>query len=505
MVVKRPIQKKRTAGKPRRIPAGPSLAKLSVPVMQSVLLRERLLRRLDAARAHPLLWISGSPGSGKTTLVASYLQSRKLRFLWDQLDEGDGDPATFFHYLGMAAERVAAARLPTLTPESVGAIKPFARRWFRELCGALAPSSVIVLDDVQNVPADSPFHAALREGLAQIPNGISLVLLSRQPPPPSLARLQVNGTMEVIAGDELRLTVEESADLARLRGTRGSRHFVERLHGTSEGWAAGFILLLSAGEAPGNALRPLFEYFSTEVLQRADARTQRVLVETAPVPNLTADIAAAITGLPDAGGVLEALAREACFTTRHEGPRSTFQYHSLLQLFLLARGEELLPASRRREIRCQAARLLENDGQPEAAIDLLEKVGGQHEQVRLIALRHAPSMFASGRIATLRRWLEAIPADVREKDPWCSTGWGSQCSTATLCPANTCSSAHSTWCGSMATLLRSTRSGRAPPEAISTSPTRWRRWNTCCRNGTSCTRKARRSLRRWSRWWRRQS
>lgn len=418
MVIKRPIAKQRAAGKRPQLPAGPSLAKLSMPMMQSVLPRERLLRRLDAARAHPVLWVSGPPGSGKTTLLASHLQSRKLPFLWNQLDEGDGDPATFFHFLGRAAQALASARLPALTPESLGAIKPFARRWFRELCAALPPGSVVVLDDVHSVAAESPFHAALPEGAAQIPQGISLVLLSRQPPPPSLARFQVNGTMAVIDPDELRLTLEESDDLARLRGCAVPRSQVERLHRSSEGWTAGFILLLSAGEVPGKGLRPLFDYFSTEVLGRADARTQRVLIETAPVQALTAEIAAALTGLPDAGEVLEDLSRRACFTTRHGGPRPTFQYHSLLRRFLLARGEEVLPGARRQEIRCQAARLLEADGQPEAAVDLLKEAGQQHEEIRRIALRHAPAMFGSGRIATLRQWLEEIPSQVRDGDSW---------------------------------------------------------------------------------------
>ena len=56
---------------------------------------------------------SAPPGAGKTTLASSYVDARELRHLWFQLDAGDADPATFFHYLGVAA----GGRLPHLTAE----------------------------------------------------------------------------------------------------------------------------------------------------------------------------------------------------------------------------------------------------------------------------------------------------------------------------------------------------------------------------------------------------
>jgi len=43
----------------------------------------------------------------QTTLVASWLESRKLPSLWYRLDEGDADLATFFYYLGLAAKKAA--------------------------------------------------------------------------------------------------------------------------------------------------------------------------------------------------------------------------------------------------------------------------------------------------------------------------------------------------------------------------------------------------------------
>lgn len=54
------------------------LAKLSRPRLHSPVARERLFALLDTERAHPLVWVAGPPGAGKTTLVASYCVARRL-------------------------------------------------------------------------------------------------------------------------------------------------------------------------------------------------------------------------------------------------------------------------------------------------------------------------------------------------------------------------------------------------------------------------------------------
>ncbi|MCK5433170.1 MAG: hypothetical protein KAJ03_10515, partial [Gammaproteobacteria bacterium] len=87
-----------------------SLAKITQPSISGLYPRERLYKLLDQALNKQAVWISGPPGSGKTSLVSSYLNTRGVKNLWYQVDEGDADIATFFYYMRLAVPRVTPRR-----------------------------------------------------------------------------------------------------------------------------------------------------------------------------------------------------------------------------------------------------------------------------------------------------------------------------------------------------------------------------------------------------------
>jgi hypothetical protein len=97
-------------------------------------------------RPSRIVWVSAPAGAGKSSLGSSWGEARQLRVAWYQVDAGDADPATLFHYLGLAAKAAAGAQrveLPHLTPEYLPRLDVFVRRFYEGFFACLSrrPSS----------------------------------------------------------------------------------------------------------------------------------------------------------------------------------------------------------------------------------------------------------------------------------------------------------------------------------------------------------------------------
>jgi LuxR family maltose regulon positive regulatory protein len=112
------------------------LAKITRPTLSGVVQRNRLFALLDSGMGRTVNWLAAPAGSGKSTLVADYLDARALPCIWYQCDEGDTDLATFYYYMGLAAKKASPRHrkpLPLMTPEYLTGIPTFTRRFFEQL------------------------------------------------------------------------------------------------------------------------------------------------------------------------------------------------------------------------------------------------------------------------------------------------------------------------------------------------------------------------------------
>ncbi|MGZ8842557.1 MAG: AAA family ATPase, partial [Pyrinomonadaceae bacterium] len=326
-----------------------------------ILARPRLLERLQANLTLPVTLVTANAGSGKTTLVADFLRKQERPYVWYQLDHTDADPAVFLGYLAHGIQQ----RVPNFGESTLAYIRQsqelaqHAERaadvLINEILEGVEQQLIVVLDDYHHLGAETPVHTILDRLIAYLPDVIHIVIIAREVPPLTLARLRSQDSLSFIDRGDLLFTDLETQDLFRkvfglALTPEQLREYGERTHG----WITALQLVrqvaqrqvTSAEHQKGldplavlhQSERDIFEYFAEEVFAAEAPEVQQFLMRVALLDRIELETCARLFPELRSSVVLPALVRGNVFMTiASDRTGEEYRLHPLFQSFLRRR------------------------------------------------------------------------------------------------------------------------------------------------------------------------
>jgi LuxR family maltose regulon positive regulatory protein len=407
------------------------------PLRPHVVIRPRLIERLNEGLHRKLTLIAAPAGFGKTTLVSAWMAGCDQQVAWLSLDKGDSDPTLFLTYLVAALQTIA----PTIGGGVLGALQAPQPPPTESILTALLNESttipdhfVIVLDDYHVIDA-KPIDQALTYLVEHLPPQMHLVIATREDPQLPLARLRARGQLTELRAVDLRFTLSEAAAfLNQVMGLNLSAQDIARLSTRTEGWIAGLqlaALSMQGHQDTASFIRSftgshhfVLDYLVEEVLQQQSERIQTFLLRTSILDRMTGSLCDAVLLNPSGSGqeTLEHLERANLFLVPLDNERRWYRYHQLFADLLQQRFHQSTassPGDERNgvaELHSRASQWYEDHSLTIEAFHHAVAANDVERAERLIAGEGMPLQFRGPMISVLN-WLESLPRTALDARP----------------------------------------------------------------------------------------
>ena len=410
------------------------------PVAPDIVPRDRLLDRLNAGLHRPLTLISAAAGYGKSTLASRWAAGCDYPNAWVSLEESDSDLRMFLSYVLAAIQtlfpRTEFRTEAILETSQMPPAADLARHLLNDLHQISEPFN-LVLDDYHRIQRGSPVNDLLDEFLAYPPQGMHLVLLTRQDPSLPIATMRGRGLVTEIRASDLRFTPDEAAAfLGRMLNVVVDETTAALLEIKTEGWATGLRLAglylqgqkelkRSLQQLSGNS-RHIAEYLFAEVLSRQHPEKVSYLLETSVLNRFCAPLCHQMHQTGSHGHdeksevgpeqFIQWLADNNLFVIALDNEGYWFRYHHLFHDFLKGELYKQWTKDRIASLHRLASRWFNENGLIEEAIEYLLAIDDISAAIQLI-LDHRYALMNTSQYFRLHGLMAQLPENAVAEEP----------------------------------------------------------------------------------------
>ncbi len=399
--------------------------------------REKLIKQLDAVFTHRLSLIVAPAGYGKTSLLSQWWnveRNRKSCFIaWVTLEAEDADVAMLARYIqsalqiallddaGDAAHKSGYNNIPPSS--SLSAALNLLDRFDRPV--------VIVFDDLHSagVPEVELF---LRKFIKLAPSHCHFVFASRDQPRLDQATLAAENQFFELGMGELKFSEDEAEKLLIQNTVQGIGDTdFQKIYNRTEGWPIALqltFLSLKQGvdlsqlvdrfsQPTGN----LAEYLSEQVLLSLSPEDEEIVSHTVLLDHLTGEAVNFLCDRQDGWDVLVRLEGKGVFLMPDSPNRNSYRYHQVFRDYLRSRLERN-QSELYTKLHKKAARWYGDQGRIGRAVSHAINANDEKLIAALVDEAGGWRLIPIGRIDVLSQAIDHISDEILEENPGLKLG-----------------------------------------------------------------------------------
>lgn len=403
----------------------------SPPPRANLVVRPRLVSRLNEGLQRKLTLVSAPAGFGKTTLISAWATTCGQPVAWVSLDEKDNDITRFLAYL-IGAYRSILPSVGDGLLARLQAPQPPPTEWtlttFVNQLHTTTQACVCILDDYHLID-NEPIDSALAFLIENLPAHMHLMILSREDPKIPLSRLRARNQLGELRGQDLRFTHDEASEfLRRVMGLHLSPNHIAALEQHTEGWIAGLQLAALSVQSASSRLPQddmlganhpfVWDYLLEEVLQQQPDYIQHFLMHTAVLDRFCGALCDALLEQLSGNGqaMLEMLEQRNLFIIPLDHERHWYRYHHLFGDLLRQRLRNTYPPHHSTTLHIRASQWYEDKGFELEAFHQAVVAQDNERAERLADGKRIPLHF-SGAVTAILDWLGSLSVAVLDARP----------------------------------------------------------------------------------------